>query len=98
MSIHGNSVLRRVWLVSHELPDEEVAFFDEPRSELVVVNGVGGAIWQLLDGVLDVTEICQMLSEEVQGAPGPDLLEAQVIAFLQMLLERKAVEVVSPPS
>jgi hypothetical protein len=89
----GNTVLKRAWRVSHELPEENrIAFFDEAQSELVVVNALGGAVWQLLDGQLTVDELCQMLSEEVQGAPEAEQVKAQVLPFLSGLLERHAVE------
>jgi hypothetical protein len=72
-----------------------VAFFDEAQSELVVVNALGGAIWQLLDGQLTVSDIARLLSEEVAGAPDVTEVEAQVRSFLQLLLDRHAVELVA---
>lgn len=92
-SLTGQSVLRRVWQVSHELPEEErVAFFDEAASELVVVNALGGAIWQLLDGKSSIGELAELIAEEVQGAPEVGEVERELLAYLQQLLERGAVE------
>lgn len=95
----GQSVLRRVWQVSHELPEEErVAFFDEAASELVVVNAVGGAIWQLLDGESSVRELSELIAEEVQGAPDAAEVERALLGYLKALLERGAVEEVGDRS
>ena len=94
--LSSTSVLKRAWRVSHELPDEhKVAFFDEAQSELVVVNSLGGAIWQLLDGELSVAELSELLATEVDGAPARDEVEREVIAYLRVLVERKAVEIVT---
>lgn len=96
MQVQSTSVLRRVFRVSHELPEEgRLAFFDDAQSELVVVNALGGAIWHLLDGQLSVAEIARILSEEVQSAPSVVEVEQQVRAFLQTLLDRRAVELVA---
>ena len=96
MEISENSVCKRAFRVSHELPDEhKVAFFDESKSELVVVNALGGAIWQMLDGELSVRGICDLLLEEVQDAPPREQVEREVISFLQSLLARQAIVVLS---
>jgi hypothetical protein len=95
MQVKPSSVLRRSFRVSHDLPEEDrVAFFDDARSELVIVNSLGGAIWHLLDGQLSVRAIAEILSQEVQSAPGVDDVEAQVQSYLQILLDRQAVELV----
>ncbi len=95
MQVQSSSVLRRSFRVSHDLPeDDRVAFFDDGRSELVIVNALGGAIWHLLDGQLSVHDIAEILSLEVQGAPSVADVEAQVQSFLQILLDRHAVELV----
>jgi hypothetical protein len=92
MDIAEHEIFKRTWRVSHELPDEnKIAFFDEAQSELVVVNALGGAIWQLLDGKLSVRDICVILCEDVQGAPPSDQVGLEVRAFLSSLLERKAI-------
>ncbi len=94
MEITEECVFQRAWRVSHELPEEnKVAFFDEAQSELVVVNAMGGAIWQLLDGKLSVKEICSILETEVEGVPDRQDIEDQVQQFLSSLLERKAIQV-----
>lgn len=98
--IRPESVFRRVWQVSHDLPEEgQVAFFDEGRSELVVVNSVGGAVWQLLDGERTVRDIAELLASEVQGAPPPDSVFETVVTFLNQLEGRGSIQEVSrPPS
>jgi len=79
MQVQPSSVLRRSFRVSHDLPeDDRVAFFDDARSELVIVNALGGAIWHLLDGELSVHDIAEILSREVEGAPAVGDVEQQV--------------------
>jgi hypothetical protein len=93
--IARDTVFRRLWKVSHDLPEEnQVAFFDQSQSELVVVNALGGAVWELLDGQRSVGSIADILAEEVQNAPDRDAVLAQVVTFLRGLCDRQAIEVV----
>ncbi len=93
-SLKSNTVFRKVWTISHDLPDEnQVAFFDEDRSELVLVNELGGAIWGLLDGARSVGEISQLLASEVKDAPNEEEVKTLVFAFLEDLSARNAIVV-----
>jgi hypothetical protein len=87
-----NSVLRRAWRTAHELPEENrLALFDEVKSELVILNEVGGAVWAKLDGKKTVGEIAAELLAEATGAPSEVAAQAQVVAFIEDMLERQAV-------
>ncbi len=95
MEIEETSVFQRSWRVSHDLPEEnKVAFFDEAQSELVVVNALGGVIWQMLDGARSVKDICDVLFSEVNEPPPREQLEREVRKFLAELLERNAISFV----
>lgn len=87
------STFRRVWKVSHALPEmDRMALFDADRSELVVLNAVGREVWKRLDGIRTVQELALLLRGEAEEAPDQDQAEREVLAFLTDLHERGAVE------
>ena len=87
-----NTVLSHAWAVSHELTDSgQLAFFDESRSELVVVNALGGAVWDLVDGHRSLGEIVDILLEEAPEPPIRSVAESQVLEFVRSLLARQAL-------
>lgn len=91
------SVLKRVWNTSHELPDtDETVVFDESRSELLVLSDTGAAVWYLLDGQRSVQDIVAFMRGEADYVP--EEAERAVLSFVQTMLERGALEVVSPQS
>jgi Coenzyme PQQ synthesis protein D (PqqD) len=95
VTLNANSVLERAWLVSEDLDDDgQVALFDEQRSELLVLNGIGGAVWHELDGQITLGELAQALSEAVSGAPDASTVLAEVSAFAEGMLARGALRVV----
>ncbi len=97
-SVRSEIVYRRVWKVSHDLPDEnQVALFDQERSELLMINAVGAEIWDLLDGRRSLGDIVQELRALSPDAPEPEEMLVQVEQFLQMLLSRGAIELVPEP-
>lgn len=86
---------RKLWRISHDLPDQDqVALFDEQRSELVMLNPLGGEIWDLVDGKRSVGDIARHLKETVETAPELPQIETEVQAFLSDLAARGAVELV----
>ena len=93
----ADAVLQREHQVSHELKDtDQLAVFDAQASELVVLNGIGGAVWAMLDGQMSLGDIAQEVAEHVPNAPSREEVEVEVIRFAQSLLERQAVSVVTP--
>lgn len=97
-SFSPSATFRRVWKVSHELPEaERMALFDADRSELVVVNALGREVWDNLDGVRSVRELVEFLRGEVESPPDQADAEREVLVFLSDLHKRGAIELVSPP-
>ena len=87
------STFRRVWQVSHALPEmDRMALFDAERSELVVLNALGREVWHGLDGVRTVRELAEALRGEAEGAPDQTQAEREVLLFLSDLHSRGAVE------
>lgn len=87
------STFRRIWKVSHSLPEmDRMALFDAERSELVVLNALGREVWHALDGVRTVRELALALRGEAEGAPDQERAEQEVLMFLSDLHRRGAVE------
>ncbi len=69
-SLSEEAVIRRVWKVTHELPEEgTLALFDVNESQLVILNSIGAVFWSRLDGVTPLGQIASEISDDVQGAP-----------------------------
>lgn len=85
-------VFSRLWQVSHELPETgETVVFDAGRSELLVLNPIGGAIWELLDGARSVSDIVSVLVAEVESAPSSGEVAIEVRRFLSDMVARGAI-------
>jgi hypothetical protein len=92
VSIEPTLVYRRLWAVSYDLPGtEDTALYDEATSGLVLLNDVGAAVWELLDGVRSVADIVQFIVS-VRGNPDEEgLIERDVASFLSEMLERRSI-------
>jgi hypothetical protein len=72
--------------------------------ELVMMSGesgvyislseTGGRIWELLEDQRTVGSLCETLSAEYEVTP--DVVRAEVLAFLEQLDEQEAIHVESP--
>ena len=68
----------------HELPETgEIALCDLGSERLVVLNPIGAAVWQLLDGQRSIEEIVALVSETL-GVDAPRV-RADVEAFIESL-------------
>jgi len=91
--LEESSVLVRRWAVSHELPEGGgTVLFDEVRSELLVLNETGGALWYLLDGERSLAEVCAILVGHFPEGPHPAQALEQLSPVVSQWLERGAVE------
>ncbi len=91
-TIVAQSVLKKNWLISHELAEEgQVAVFDERSSELVLFNELGALVWEKLDGEQSVESIVESLLELPIEVPERSTVFEQVQSFLKQLLEKGAV-------
>jgi hypothetical protein len=55
------------------------------------LTGSGGRIWELLESPRSVSDLCETLGREFDIEP--DAARAEVLAFLDKLLLRKAIDV-----
>ena len=78
-----HSVLRRQPGADEQTLDGEVVVLDAEGKLVRALNGTGARVWQLLDGRRTVQDICATIAEEFDA--GPDLIRADVIAFLKDL-------------
>jgi Coenzyme PQQ synthesis protein D (PqqD) len=87
------AVFRHVWAISYDLPGtEDTALFDETNSALVLINGVGAAIWELIDGKRSVVEIVNFIVDVRGNSDSRGRIERDVTAFLGQMLERGSIE------
>jgi hypothetical protein len=71
--------------------DGEMVVLQPDAGELVGLNGVGGRVWELIDGVRSVDEIARTVGAEYHDAP-PERVAADVVAFVRELAAAKLVE------
>jgi hypothetical protein len=93
LSAPKEAVFRRVWALSYDLPGtEDMALFDETNSSLLLINGVGAAIWELIDGNRSVGEIVNFIVDVHGNSDSRGMIERDVTAFLGQMLERGSIE------
>jgi len=90
--IASDAIFDRIWAVSYQLPGtEDVALFDETESALVLLNDMGAAVWELIDGARSVRDIIEFVID-VRGEGGERaLIDRDVRGFLQDMLTRGAI-------
>ena len=95
-SLSEHSILRRRLQVTHEMQHEnQLAIFDDTKSELVMLNATGGAMWTLLDGKTSLGEIARDMAEAIQNAPPQAAVLESLLGFAEELVARGAVEVLA---
>lgn len=85
-------IARRAGVHSRDLEGGELALFKSEDSQLILLNEVGAAVWELCDGTRDVGAIAAILQEPFAEMVGPDRVQSDVAAFVARLLELGAVE------
>jgi hypothetical protein len=86
------AIVRRVWAVSYDLPGSEgTALFDEATSGLVLINDVGAAIWELIDGARSVAELVKFIVEVRGNSAELAAIERDVRQFLTEMLRRGSI-------
>jgi hypothetical protein len=84
-------VPRRIDTVVHELEDEgQAVVYDAEGNQLIVLNGVGAAVWFLVDGERTVGDIAREIVSTLDA--NRDDVERDVAVFLASLEERGLVE------
>lgn len=64
-------------LVVQELPDEALVY-DRSRQQAHYLNAAAALVWKHCDGKMKVTEMAQILQEELGVAPDGDHVETAV--------------------
>jgi hypothetical protein len=77
--------------VMHELEEQgEAVIYDADGNQLIVLNGMGAAVWHLMDGKRSVGDIEREIVDALAAKPAD--VERDVSAFLSSLEERGLVE------
>ena len=84
-------IARRAGVHSRDMEGGELALFKPEDSRLILLNGIGAAVWELCDGTRDVGAIAAILEEPFEMV-GSDRVQSDVAAFVAHLLELGAVE------
>ncbi len=66
--------------------DEWALLFNPDTADVFGINPVGVAVWKLLDGTRDVSQVAAFVRDAFEGAP--ETVAAEVAAFLTTLEER----------
>jgi hypothetical protein len=91
MVIAGQSIVERVWRVTHDLPDTgELVLFDEAGNRLLKLSPTGGAVWDLVDGKRSVDEIGRAVARAFKDVE-PGRVNEEVKALILDLLTRGAL-------
>ncbi len=86
-----NTIPRKRPALSHEVSETgEVVLFDEQGNQLLLLNQVGAAVWQLLDGARTIRQIVEVVVETLPADPAQ--VEHDVIEFLKSLAAHGLVE------
>ncbi len=74
-----------------ELPGEEVVIVDPRTQRAVVLNAIGGAVWDLCDGGRSLEAIADFICAQLPSASRPQVV-ADVEALVRRLLEAGLLE------
>jgi len=69
-------------------------FVKEPTERKIVLDAVGGFVWELMDGERTVSEIAERVSERFKLHRRE--AQASLLAYLQMLASRGLIALVAP--
>lgn len=94
--LRSSAVLRRPEQVRFRILDGEGVVIRRQEGEVLVLNGVGARIFDLLDGRRSVARLLELLEAEYDAAR--DTLERDVLAYLDELLEAGLAEPAGPAS
>ncbi len=70
-------------VVSRDLPDGETAIMSVENDQVVLLNAIGGIVWELCDGTRDSVEMAQIIAERFD-----DLSAAQIRADIEAMVQR----------
>lgn len=80
---------REGWIVAWV--DENLIMMHAESKFYLNLTGSGGRIWELLESPRSVSDLCETLGREFEI--DPEAAKPEVLAFLDQLLLRKAVDV-----
>jgi len=69
-------------------------FFREPKERKIILDAVGGFVWELMDGERTVSEIVERVSERFKLHRRE--AQASLLAYLQMLASRGLITLIAP--
>jgi len=77
--------------ITRMLEDELVLLVPAEKSKVIVLNQVGAAIWELLDGQRDIQQIAAAITEQFDT--NLPTAEADTLRFTAKLVERGIVSI-----
>jgi hypothetical protein len=94
LTMTDNSLISRCegWIAAWV--DDNLIMMHAESSFYVNLTGSGGRIWELLESPCSVSDLCETLCREFDIEP--DAARPEVLAFLDQLLLRKAIDVHLP--
>lgn len=92
--MRNDSIIRRreEWLTAWI--DDDLVMMSSDSRYYLSLSGSGGRIWELLERPQSPSQLCEALAREFEITP--DAARPEVLAFLDRLAERKAIDVISP--
>jgi hypothetical protein len=87
----GPKIPTRIANVAHEVQETgDVFVFDQAGNQLLQLNGIGAAVWDLIDGARTPAEIARVILETLPADPAQ--VERDVQQFLDTLAGHGVIE------
>ena len=91
MPLNRNTQVVRVEGLLNEPAGEDLVILNMSKNNYVALDAIGRRIWELLEKLQRVEDLCQELSQEY--AATPEQIAADVLPFLEELVEEGLVQV-----
>ncbi|MBI5593080.1 MAG: PqqD family protein [Deltaproteobacteria bacterium] len=91
MTVDRMFIRRDGWLTSQI--DDDLIMMNAEHEYYLNLSGSGGRIWELLETPCSLTDLCHVLAGEYDITP--DAARPEVSAFLEHMLQQKAIDVAS---
>ena len=88
----NQTVFKKLEALVHEVEDTgDIVLFDQQGKQLLLLNDIGAAVWLLLDGRRNVSQIVELITETLPAET--DRVEQDVVSFLSTLQSHGLVSI-----
>ena len=88
----NETVFKKQDALVHEVEDTgDIVLFDQQGKQLLLLNDIGAAVWLLLDGSRNVSQIVELIIETLPAET--QRVEQDVVAFLSTLKSHGLVSI-----